>query len=92
MEPMDNPRPIKESELPNLVAAGAIRSVCIERVPGADDGRRLGADAWAVRLRLGMQEAVIGSHHRAVRTWGSLDTLAAWLQRQGIGHWEVRVK
>ena len=88
---MDNPRHVKESELRTLVSAGAIRSVTVERVRGTDDGRALpGGDGWAVRLRLGMADAVIGSHHRPVRTWGSLDTLGRWLERHGIGHWEVR--
>ena len=88
---MNDPRQVKESELQIPVSAGAICSVIVERVWGTDDARVLsGGDGWPVRLRFGMADAVIGSHQRPVRTWGSLDILGRWLERHGIGHWEVR--
>ncbi|WP_067564302.1 hypothetical protein [Halofilum ochraceum] len=78
---MDNIDRLQQPQLDALVAAGSIRSVTVERAPG---------EGWAVRVRYGMREAVMASQHRPVRIWRSLDTIGEWMEKRGIGHWEVR--
>ena len=82
MESTNNPRRIRQEQLDTLVAAGSVRAVTVERAP----------DGWAVRLRLGLAgDAVVASHHRPVRIWRHLDTVAAWLQERGVAAFEVRL-
>lgn len=77
---MANIRRIKQPEVDALAAAGAIRHVTVEPAPG---------EGWAVRLRMGVEDAVVASQDRPVRVWASLDTLARWMEARGIGRWEV---
>ncbi|MFW6354565.1 MAG: hypothetical protein ACOC3I_09295 [Verrucomicrobiota bacterium] len=72
-----------ESEARMLVEAGAVRSVQIEPAPG---------QGWAVVLRIGMEERPLASKRESVRTWASLDTVAAWLKRLGVADASLRIQ
>lgn len=77
---MDNIQHLQQPQVDVLASSGSIRSVTVERAPG---------EGWAVRMRVGMSEAVVASQHRPVRIWRSLDSVGRWMDQRGIARWEV---
>ena len=71
--------PITEATARELVSAGAVRVVQVVRH----------GDAWAVVVRVALRDRVVRSQREQVRTWRSLDTVAAWVGQLGAAGFEV---
>lgn len=72
-------QPITETTARELVGAGAVRAIQAVRH----------GDAWAIVLRIALQDRVVRSQREPVRTWRSLDTLAGWVEQLGATQFEV---
>lgn len=72
-------QPITEATARELVSTGAVRVVQVVRH----------GDAWAIVIRVALRDRVIRSQRERVRTWRSLDTVAAWVSALGVVGFEV---
>jgi len=72
-------QPITEATTKELIATGVVR---VLQVVHHDD-------AWAVLVRLGVQNRVVRSQRETIRTWRSLDTVAIWAA--GLGAVAIEV-
>ena len=72
-------QPITEATARELVSTGAVRVVQVVRH----------GDAWAIVIRVALRDRVIRSQRERVRTWRSLDTVAAWAAALGVAGFEV---
>jgi hypothetical protein len=72
-------QPITEATTKELIATGVVR---VLQVVHHDD-------AWAVLVRVGVQNRVVRSQRETIRTWRSLDTIGPWAT--GIGAFALEV-
>ena len=72
-------QPITEATTKELIATGVVRVLQVVHHE----------DAWAVLVRVGVQNRVVRSQRETIRTWRSLDTIGTWAAGLGAVALEV---